>query len=99
MLEGAGIALVFFLLGRLMPGRRKARLSRQPEPVCGCGHHHSYHDTGTGECHKAVNGKPVHRDKYGIWDAWEQVQCPCRQYSGPVPLPEYFAPEIGGTGA
>ena len=24
------------------------------------------------------------------------TQCTCRQYSGPTPLPEYYAPEIGG---
>jgi hypothetical protein len=25
------------------------------------------------------------------------VRCTCRQYSGPTPLPEVFAPQIGGS--
>ena len=93
LLEGAGIALCFFLLGRFLPGRRKA--PGPPKPVCGCRHHHSFHDPSTGECHGLVD-KPTRYTVAGIPVAWAEVQCACRRYSGPVPLPEVYAPEIGG---
>ena len=97
MLEGALIALAAFLLGRALPGRRKGPGSpKLPEAVCGCTHHHAYHDPGTGECKAAVRGSPLSRNQYGNWDAWEQAPCACRKYSGPLPLPEVYAPEIGG---
>jgi hypothetical protein len=41
MLLGAAIALVFFLLGRLLPGRRKG--PKPVEALCGCKHHHALH--------------------------------------------------------
>lgn len=97
MLEGAVIALAAFLLGRLLPGRRRKPLAagKPPKPVCGCCHHHAHHDPQTGQCRATVDGKPIHFDKWGDADAWAQVPCTCQRYSGPVPLPEMFAPEIG----
>jgi hypothetical protein len=98
LLEGAVIAVAAFLAGQWLPRPRLRRglpkQPKQPEPFCGCSHHHSFHDPATGECHATVDGDPIGRDRFGHPDAWEQVRCPCRQYSGPVPLPGFYAPEI-----
>lgn len=83
MLAGAGIFALGAVFGRFVPGRRKG--PKPAKPVCGCEHAASYHDPQTRECHKDVyqsNGR--------------YVRCRCRQYTGPEPMPEYYAPEIGG---
>lgn len=90
MIEGAVIAVVSLVIGvvigRIRPQRRRQLGSGTASPVCGCGHHQSFHDPATGECHgeNAINvyGRP------------DMHKCGCRQYLGPVPLPEYFAPEV-----
>ena len=101
-----GVAVVVgLLLGRFLPNRRKApkppKPARPVRPVCGCGHHHSFHDPKTGECHGQVRGEPTEFDRYPSRSpvAWAQVQCSCRQYSGPVPMPEFFAAEITEAGS
>ncbi len=83
MVEGAVIALVSVLLGRFLPSRRRTpKPLPPPKPVCGCGHHRSFHPDG-GKCNdKGYAGNGV----YG---------CGCKEYVGPQPLPEYYAPEIG----
>ena len=97
MLEGALILLAGILIGRVLPGRRKgARPQKPPQPVCGCSHHHSFHDPKGGECRASVRGQPTHQDQWGNADGWERLPCACAVYSGPVPLPEVYAPEIGG---
>lgn len=74
------------IIGRFMPARQRgARLQKSPKPVCGCKHHHSFHDPETGECHGQVD----------IGGGVLSVSCTCRTYSGPVPLPEMYAPELG----
>jgi hypothetical protein len=72
--------------------RRTARSDalRGPEPVCGCKHHLSFHDSVTGQCHERVLVKvPGQEHK-------EREACPCRRYVGPEPLGGYFVPEISG---
>lgn len=77
----AGIVIGFAL--RSIPLRR-TRLDRPPELECGCGHHYSFHDPETGQCH----------DK--IWrGANNYAPCTCRRYTGPEPLPEYVPRELG----
>lgn len=83
----AGIAIGWLL--RSLPGRKAPK---PVEAVCGCGHHHSMHNPETGTCNDTAqvrwyryNGKP---------GGYEDKRCPCRRYSGPEPLPSYFAPEI-----
>jgi hypothetical protein len=79
-----GVAVIIgVLVGRFLPNRRKA--PKAPEPVCGCEHHYSYHAPATGECHGRCY------DGSGIYS-----RCSCRHYSGPQPLPEFYAPEITG---
>jgi hypothetical protein len=92
MLAGGALVLAGFLLGRL-PSRRKG--PKPPGPVeakCGCTHHHSFHDPATGACGASVAIDK--RSKSGSWIGQEYLPCACKQYSGPVPLPEYFATEI-----
>lgn len=88
LLEGALVAIGAFLAGQWLPRphrphRRHVRASKPVQAMCGCKHHHSYHDPKTGECHGRVYvGMSTYED------------CTCKQYSGPVPMPEFYAPEI-----
>jgi hypothetical protein len=94
MITGALILLAGILIGRLLPSRRR----KEPKPVeavCGCRHHHAMHDGETGHCHAQVD-KPTRYDRYGSATAYAKVQCSCRRYSGPEPLPLVFAQEIAG---
>ena len=85
LLEGGLIALAGVLVGRFLPGRRRAPKPPKPvQPVCGCGHHRSFHANG-GKCEQKVYRGYL--EGYG--------PCGCKQYVGPEPLPEFFAPEIG----
>jgi hypothetical protein len=80
-----GVAVIVgVLLGRFLPNRRKGPKARGP--VCGCTHHRSFHDEKG--CSARVREKGI--------DGWlgDTRTCPCRQYSGPEPLPEYYAPEL-----
>ena len=71
---------------RFMPNRRRRPKPPKPiQPICGCGHHLAQHDAKKGTCHARISA-----DKYDI----ERMQCTCRQYSGPLPVPEFFASEI-----
>ena len=93
-LEFAAVALVGVLIGRFLPNRRKGPKPPRPvEPVCGCDHHHSYHDPATGECNAAVD-VPSQYNGIGSPVAWKPAPCGCRRYSGPQPMPEFFAPEV-----
>jgi hypothetical protein len=80
LIDGAAIMAAGVIIGRFLPARRR-RPREVIEPVCGCTHHHSFHDPETGECHGEVRG---------------QMRCTCRQYSGPVPLPEAYMPDLAG---
>jgi hypothetical protein len=91
------ILSVGLFLGMLLRMRQNSS-AKLPEAVCGCEHHHAMHDPVTGHCHALINGEPL---KYNSWKeptAWTQVQCPCRRYSGPEPLPVYYAGEIAREG-
>jgi hypothetical protein len=87
-LEFAAVALAGVLIGRFLPNRRKGPKPAKPvEPLCGCEHHHSFHDPQTGRCSGQV--------QIGYWNSeYHYKTCTCRQYSGPQPMPEFFAPEV-----
>ena len=96
LLEGALIAIGAFLAGQWLPRphRRRYKPPKPVRPVCGCRHHYSFHDPRTGECHGKMDGKPIKYDEWKDPTAYEQINCTCRQYTGPTPLPEVYAPEI-----
>lgn len=93
LLEGALILAAGILLGRFLPARKQQ--PRPVEPRCGCTHHHAMHDPETGRCNAAVNA-PSKYDGYGIAREWKQSPCACLRYSGPEPMPSYYAPELAG---
>lgn len=85
LLEGALIALAGVALGRFLPARRRTPKPLPPsKPVCGCGHHRSFHKDA-GRCQERVYVSYVEGHK----------QCGCGEYVGPEPVPAYYAPEIG----
>ena len=89
MLDGAAILAAGFLLGRFLPARRRQPKPPAPvRPVCGCTHEVAFHDPKSGQCHAMmyVPGT-MSRDSH-------HVPCTCRQYTGPEPMPTYYAPEI-----
>ena len=91
LLEGAVIAVGAFVAGQWLPRprRRGVKAPKPVQPICGCEHHHSYHDPKTGECHN--------RRSLGYWAGASHFEdCTCAQYSGPQPMPEFYAPELGG---
>lgn len=93
--SGAGISWLSIGVGVLWH-RSRIRNSKPEkiQPICGCGHHHSFHDPDTGNCHSLIKGNPIKYDAYREPTAWDKVQCPCRKYSGPEPLPSFYAGEI-----
>ena len=92
LIAGALILLAGMLIGRGWPGRRR-KPDPGPKPVCGCRHNASFHDPLTGQCHATVKGTATSFIG-GSPVTWEQVQCPCRKYTGPEPLPTVYAQEI-----
>jgi len=89
-----GVAVIIgVLLGRFLPNRRRGPKPPEPvKPICGCGHHHSFHDPATGKC-ASLMYVPATAARYS-----HHEPCTCKQYGGPEPLPEYFAPELTGGG-
>lgn len=74
MIEGA--VILFF---GLLVGFGAGRVTRKPgfkaiRPICGCGHHLSYHDDKGCSWHK------VSLDYWGKVVAGSEVTCPCRKY-------------------
>lgn len=67
MLEGALILLAGLIIGRFVPGRRRGpkpyKPKDEPRPICGCGHHFSFHSPADGVCfesrHSYVPGAPL----------------------------------------
>lgn len=96
MLEGALILLAGILIGRFAPARRKGpKPPKQIAPVCGCEHGFHDHDPDTGACNGLMKTYRYDPDSQcEVLDAYEP--CTCRRYTGPEPLPQYYAPEITG---
>jgi hypothetical protein len=93
-LAGAGIFLLGAVCGRYMPARRRhPKPKPDPKPICGCEHHLSYHDPETG--HSAGTHRvQAPRPNYDTPAHYLQRPCTCKQYSGPQPMPEFYALEI-----
>jgi hypothetical protein len=72
------------LLGHWL--RRSGTAPRIVDPrVCGCGHHYALHDVeDAAKCWGEVRRIRYHKN--GARSGHEWVQCPCRHYTGEVPL-------------
>lgn len=85
LLTGAGLLATGYGAGRIGRSRRHPKPRKPtppPKPICGCGHNRSFH--AKGRCTGEVGKYPYN------------YQCKCGEYVGPEPMPEYYAPEIGG---
>jgi hypothetical protein len=86
MLTGGVLFLLGVLVGRFLPARRAAE---PPKPICACGHPLSSHSPKSRVCCvetvRTLGGREV-----------GSHVCPCLQYVGPEPLPEFNAPEVSG---
>lgn len=89
LFDGGGLVIAGVILGRFLPARRKnPKLKPPSEPICGCGHHFSFHAPATGIC-KGTN----RRVKYsggGSNVGQHDFPCGCQVYSGPTPMPEFI---------
>ncbi|TQN31432.1 hypothetical protein FHX37_1335 [Haloactinospora alba] len=100
---GAAVALGGVLVGRLLPERPAARPQHQeqqhqavhsgkhaPQPICGCGHHLVFHDRETKMCQAQV----VIPGRWTGQSSSSYRSCMCQGYRGPVPVDEYYAPDL-----
>jgi hypothetical protein len=78
MIEGALILVVGVAIGAVGSRLLGRRKSASVVPRCGCGHSIAFHDPQTRRCHARVGYE----------------RCACRRYSGPEPLPSFYAPQI-----
>lgn len=87
MIDGAVILLVGIIIGRYLPTPRRTTAALGA-PMCPCGHARSFHSKGKGAC--------AWKRQERLFE-FEAKKCSCQHYGGPEPLPEYYAPEIGGS--
>ncbi|PSK82602.1 hypothetical protein CLV63_14215 [Murinocardiopsis flavida] len=99
LLVGAIIAVGGIVVGRMLPARRVKpepqppalpSAPRSPKPMCGCGHHLVFHDHENKRCQAQV----VIPGKWTGQSASSYRPCMCQGYRGPVPLDEYYAPDL-----
>lgn len=65
------------------------------QPICGCGHHFSFHEPGQQIC-KQRTREVAGFDRHGD-EVFEVRDCACQQYSGPMPQIDYrIVKELGG---
>jgi hypothetical protein len=90
LLVGGLLLAVGFVAGRL--GRRRPAPPPPVTPLCGCGHALSQHDRETSTCYAELRRDTF--DRRGRWAGHTWVPCTCRQYVGPRPIDEVFAPRL-----
>ena len=90
MLIGAAIFAAGVVAGRFLPSRRSAGRRKEIQPICSCGHAVSFHGDD-GRCNATAT---VSTWDNGRWTGQEQKPCACQKYTGPEPLPAFYAPEI-----
>jgi hypothetical protein len=98
MFEGAVILLAGIVIG-VLGDRLLSRRGRvtQVAAVCGCEHSIAFHDRATGKC-SGMRKVASRWDKWGDPIGWTEEPCGCRRYTGPEPLPQFYAPEITTEG-
>lgn len=95
MIEGALILLAGTVLGWLShAGVGRLRRPRQLRSVCDCTHPWGAHDE-KGTCGAEVERQM--RDEYGNKAHTVWVPCPCRRYSGPIPIEAYGFPQLSAS--
>lgn len=83
-----GFLVVFFNVRSDKKVDRQIRsIGQPPLPICGCGHHYSFHHKTHLDCRATVYSSLMSRLLN------DDETCQCQQYVGPTPLPEYYAPE------
>lgn len=87
---GASLFATGLVAGKLT--RRHTPTGTTPKPVCGCSHGLEQHDPDTKDCHGQIR-RDVHSED-GDWIGYQWVPCTCRQYVGPKPLEELYAPPL-----
>jgi hypothetical protein len=89
VLTGAAVAWASILFGVIVAASRRRRRRVKPQPpICGCEHHLAFHEL-------ADEGDPIGPCRK-IVATYHGTECGCQRYTGPVPLPEFYAPEIKG---
>ena len=89
LVVGGLLIAVGFVAGRL--GRRR-QPPAIPQAVCACGHPLSQHDPEERTCHAEVARDAFNWAGHRSGQTW--VDCRCRQYVGPRPIDEVFAPRL-----
>ncbi|WP_046469875.1 hypothetical protein [Allosalinactinospora lopnorensis] len=98
---GAAIALGGVLVGRAITKRQTAPAQhppqqavsagqRNPQPICGCGHHLVFHDHESKRCQAQV----VIPGRWTGQSGSTYRTCMCQGYRGPLPVDEYYAPDL-----
>lgn len=90
LLVGGVLLAVGYIAGRI--GRRRPGPPPPVTPLCGCGHALSQHDRSTSTCYAELRRDTF--DRRGRWSGHSWVPCTCRQYVGPRPIDEVFAPRL-----
>ena len=88
---GAGLFAAGLVVGKLT--RRQDPAGTTSQPICGCSHGLEQHDPETKVCHGQILHKDA-RTEYGEWIGNQWVPCSCRQYVGPKPFEELYAPPL-----
>lgn len=101
LVVGAAIALGGVMIGRMIPRRQQPpppqrpavpANSGAPQPICGCGHHLVFHEHESKRCQAQV----VIPGRWVGQSGGTYRPCMCQGYRGPVPVDEYYAPDILG---
>ncbi|WP_344966909.1 hypothetical protein [Salinactinospora qingdaonensis] len=102
LVVGACIALGGVAVGRMMSNRSGRKQAQQaavepprqhtPQPICGCGHHLVFHDTENKVCQAQV----VIPGRWTGQSSNSYRKCMCQGYRGPMPVDEYYAPDLLG---
>lgn len=82
--------------GTSVIGGALERRRQQGQPICGCGHHFSFHDPHQQVCKQRT------REFIGFDDEGHRLfeidDCDCQQYSGPLPEIDYrIVKELGSS--
>lgn len=90
-LTTAGLFTAGFVAG-LFTRRRKP--SKDPVPVCSCGHALAMHDRSTSRCHAEV--KRSRYSSIGDHTGYDYVPCTCQRYTDPEPITDLWTPPAIG---